>query len=334
MTFTKKSFGFMISLFFLLSCLFQVSQADVTYKQKTTTSGTLAFGGTETQTTVLLKSDKQKMVTQTKFTGKLSKLMAKKGTQSVQITRLDKELIWNIDPDEKKYTETSFEEMKQMFQEIEKVTPEAESLKTEKEAVPEPKVEVYVTGEKKKISGYPCEQAIIKMTMEGEDEESGEKQTFIITDEMWLTKDFPPQKEIKEFENKMSQKLGMEQGYGEDMLSAFTRFGIDVNKLSEEMKKVEGFPILQTITMEAEGEKIEADTEASIEEEEEEDEEDIEEKALKGLAKGFFGKKGKEKKEERNIILSITTEVTEVKAGKINDSEFELSPGLTKETKK
>ncbi len=333
MTFTKKSFGFMISLFFLLSCLFQVPQADVSYKQKTISSGTLAFGGTETQTTVMLKSDRQKMVTQTKFTGKLSKFMAKGGTKSVQITRLDKELTWNIDPDRKKYTEISFEEMKKMFEEMEKAVQEAESLKTEKETVPEPKVEVYVTGKKKKISGYPCEQAIVKMTMEGEDEKSGKNQTFIITNEMWLTKDFPAQKEIKEFENKMSQKLGMKQGYGQDMFSAFTQFGIDVNKLTEEMKKIEGFPILQTITMEVKGEKIEAEMESSVEEEEE-DEDDMEEEALKGLAKGLFGKKEKGGKEERNIILSITTEVTEVKTGKINDSEFELPSGLEKETKK
>ena len=333
MIFTKKTLAFTISLFFLLACLFQVSQADVSYKQKTTSSGALGFGGTETQTTVLLKSDKQKMVTQTKFTGKLSKFMAKGGTKSVQITRLDKELTWNIDPDRKKYTEISFEEMKKMFEEMEKAVQEAESLKTEKETVPEPKVEVYVTGKKKKISGYPCEQAIIKMTVEGEDEKSGKNQTFIITNEMWLTKDFPAQKEIKEFENKMSQKLGMKQGYGQDMFSAFTQFGIDVNKLTEEMKKIEGFPILQTITMEVKGEKIEAEMESSVEEEEE-DEDDMEEEALKGLAKGLFGKKEKGGKEERNIILSITTEVTEVKTGKINDSEFELPSGLEKETKK
>ena len=328
MSFTKKSFAFTISLFFFLFCLLQISQADVSYKQKTTSSGTLAFGGTETQTAILLKGDKQKMVTQTEFTGKLSKLMPKKETQSVQITRLDKELIWDIDLDKKKYTETSFEEMKKMFEETKKAIPEADSLKTEKETVPEPKIEVSVTGKKKKISGYPCEQAIVKMTMEGEDEKSGKNQTFIITNEMWLTKDFPAQKEIKEFQNKMSRKLGMKQGYGQDMFSAFTQFGIDVNKLSEAMKKIEGFPILQTITMEVEGEEIEA------EEEEEEDEEDLEEEALKGLAKGLFGKKEKERKEEGNIILSITTEMTEVKTDKINDSEFELSPNLEKETKK
>ncbi|MCK4386075.1 MAG: hypothetical protein KAW52_07400, partial [candidate division Zixibacteria bacterium] len=89
-----------------------------------------------------------------------------------------------------------------------------------------------------------------------------------------------------------------------------------------------------TITMEAKGGKIEAETESSVEEEEEEDEEDLEEEALKGLAKGLFGKKEKERKEEGNIILSITTEMTEVKTDKINDSEFELSPNLEKETKK
>ncbi|MFQ6003131.1 MAG: hypothetical protein ACE5KJ_05230 [Candidatus Zixiibacteriota bacterium] len=333
MTSTKKSFGLIISVLFFLSCLFRVSQADVTYKQKTTSSGTLAFGGSETQTTVWLKGDKQKTITQTKFTGKLSKFMPKKAGQNVQITRLDKELIWNIDPDKKKYTETSFEEMKKMYEVMEEAIPEAESLETEEEMVPEPKVEVSVSGKKKKIGGYPCEQVIVKMTMEGEDEESGEKQTFIITNEMWLTKDFPAQKEIKEFENKMSQKLGMEQGYGEDILSAFTQFRIDIDQLSDEMKKVEGFPILQTITMEAEGEKMKAETESSLEEEEEEGEEDIEEKALKGLAKGLFGKKEKEKKKEGSIILSITTEVTEVKTGKINDSEFEVPAGFEKEIK-
>ena len=80
MTFTRKPLGFIISFFFLLSCLSQVSRADVTYKQKTSGSGTLGFGGTETQSTVLLKGDKQKMVTQTEFTGKLSRLMSKEGT--------------------------------------------------------------------------------------------------------------------------------------------------------------------------------------------------------------------------------------------------------------
>ncbi len=328
MTFTKRTFGSIACLFFLLSCLSQVSHADVSYEQKITSSGALGFGGAETQSTVLLKGDRQKTVTQTAFTGKLSKLMAKGGTKTVQITRLDKELMWNIDLDGKKYTEITFEEMKKMFGEMEKAVPQAESLKAEKEKAPEPKVEVSVTGEKKKIGGYPCEQVIVKMTMEGEDEGSGEKPTYIVNSDMWLTKDFPGQKEVKEFESKMSEKLGMGQGPGESMLSAFTRFGVDVNKLSQEMEKIEGFPMLQTITMQAEGEEIETDKEASVEAEDE----GLEEMPLKGLPEGILGKEGK--KEGENVIFSITTEVIEIKTDKISESEFELPPGLEKETRR
>ena len=239
--------------------------------------------------------------------------------------------MWNIELDRKKYTEISFEEMKKMFGEMEKGLPQAESLQTEKEKVPEPKVEVSVTGKKKKIGGYRCEQVIVKMSLEGKDEMTGKKQTFIVHSQMWLTKDFPAQKEIKEFESKMSEKLGMGQGRGENMLSAFTRFGIDVNKLSQEMEKVEGFPMLQTITMEAEGEKIETEEKPSAEAAEE----NLEEMPLKGLPKGLFGKEeAGETKEGRNVIFSITTEVTEVKTDKINDLEFELPAGVEKETKR
>ncbi len=331
MILTKKHVGFMISVLFLLSGLSQVSRADVSYRQKTSSPGSLGFGGTKTQSTVLLKGDKQKMVIQTELAGKLSRLMAKEGTRSVQITRLDKEVMWNIDPDRKKYTEISFEEMRKIFREMEKGLPQAESLQTEKEKVPEPKVEVSVTGKKKEIGGYPCEQVIVKMTTDGKDEVTGKKQILMVNNEMWVSKSFPAQKEIREFEGEMSEKLGMGHGHGESMLSAFTGFGVDVGKLSQEMKKVEGFPMLQTITMEAEGEEIETEEESSAEAEEK----DLEETPLKGLPKDILGKeKTSEGKKERNVILSITTEVTEVKTDRINDSEFELPAGLEKETKK
>jgi hypothetical protein len=327
MTFTKRIFGTIVSLLFLLSCLSQVSHADVSYEQKIKSSGSFGFGGTETQSTVLLKGDRQKTVTETAFTGKLSKLMAKGGAKTVEITRLDKELMWNIDLDGKKYTEITFEEMKKMFGEMEKAIPEVDSLKAEEEKAQEPKVEVSVTGEKKKIAGYPCEQVIVKMTMEGKDEGTGEKPTYIVNSDMWLTKDFPGQKEIREFQSKMSEKLGMGQGQGESVLSAFTRFGVDVDKLSQEMKKVEGFPMLQTITMEIEGEEIETEEETSAEAEEE----DLEEMPIKGLPEGILGEEGKE---GGNVIFSITTEVTQIKTDNIGESEFELPPGLQKETKR
>jgi hypothetical protein len=104
---------------FVLSCVFVVlftfvfASADVTYKQKVVTSGIPMMGDMESESVVKIKGDKKSEDSKTKFTGGVMKMMGKKGEQqSLGITRLDKELIWNINLSEKKYTETTFEELK------------------------------------------------------------------------------------------------------------------------------------------------------------------------------------------------------------------------------
>ena len=104
-----------LTLAILMLSLISVS-ADVTVYQKSTTDNLLGMGGSEVTTTEYYKADKSCRENSTKFTsGMMQFATGGKATQNMEIVRLDKSVIWEIEPKEKSYTEMDFSAMKEFM---------------------------------------------------------------------------------------------------------------------------------------------------------------------------------------------------------------------------
>ncbi len=109
----------------------------------------------------------------------------------ITIIRLDKGLMWSIDPEAKTYTEQSVEDM-------------AKQLEGLPEEMMEVELDVEKTGEKEKIGKYDCTKFILTMTMMGTP----------VTTEVWATTDIqidPVMLKFAENANKAFEKVPMLQ---------------------------------------------------------------------------------------------------------------------------
>ena len=313
---------------FFLSCAFVVlftfvfASADVTYKQKIVTSGIPMMGDMESESVVKIKGDKKSEESKTKFTGGMIKMMGKKGEQqSVDITRIDKELIWNINLSEKKYTETTFEELKNMMAEMQGKVPEK---KKEVKAT----FEVNKTGNKKKIGGYDCEEVLIKMVTEAKDKESKEQGKLTVETNLWVSDQVKGWDQIQAFDKTFAEKMGWGE-YDKGFLSGMKRFGVDTKELAKKMEEIKGFPMMTVVTVKPEMEKgTEKEETVKAESTTTEEKEGME------MAKKILGLKGGEEKEKEKgkegTLFKTTITVEDIQVAPIEDGQFELPGGLEK----
>ena len=163
---SKSCLLIVFSVFVFLFFSFSISLADLVYKSKASTSGIMGMGKMEMETTTMLKGDKQRQDTKTKFVGAMAQYMPGGGEQNqATITRMDKELIWNINLTDKTYTEMTFDQVKRMMEKMKSQV----RKKPEEETEAEFQFDAKKTGQKKKIGGYECEEHIVKMIAEGRD---------------------------------------------------------------------------------------------------------------------------------------------------------------------
>ncbi|HBZ01084.1 MAG TPA: hypothetical protein DEO84_07170, partial [candidate division Zixibacteria bacterium] len=95
-----------------------VSHADVIVKSKSIVD----MGGmmsSQSDGVDNIKGDKSYNSMTTRMTGGMAAMFNKgKPKEMVTITRLDKGLFWNLDPERKSYKETTLEEMKKQFADV------------------------------------------------------------------------------------------------------------------------------------------------------------------------------------------------------------------------
>jgi hypothetical protein len=156
------------------------------------------------------------------------------GEGSVMIFRLDKELIWMLNPDEKTYSEMTFADMEKMAN---KGAEQMAAMKEQMKNMPEEQrkamekmmgggdqeVTVKNTGETKTVNGRKCKKYIV---FRGEEE-------FMT---LWVSD------EVKEFESLM----GDWKSFSERMASLTARFA---KGMSDVYKKINGFPMETKISM-------------------------------------------------------------------------------------
>jgi len=191
------------------------------------------------------------------FIGALAK-MHRGSHERITITRLDKGVVWTLDPAARTYTEVP----------IARYQGEAAESRGAREAPP-PKEKstvrvvdadfsVKATGEEKTIAGFPCKQSILDGYIELEDTESKDRSRWEFHDERWSTPDTAAIRHYREVEGEFSRnylaKLGLtvpDARTADAMLQGLMRStGVTgaqlakaTAKLAKESAKATGFPI-------------------------------------------------------------------------------------------
>jgi hypothetical protein len=221
--------------------------ADVTYEQTTKMGGMAGMGG-DTRTTTQISGDKMRKATSMTFSNPMMQKLAK-GQDSAEITRLDRELVWKIDAKAKTYTETTFAQTREMM---------AKAMAMMKKNMggdaPDVKsvVDVKTPGGTKTIAGVTCREVIITVTTPRVDEETGKTVMSVMRWDTWNAKDAPGLKEMEEFQRRYAEKMGFDEMAAMVGPMAQGMMG-DMKELTAAMKKVGGFPLAFTMTMEGEG---------------------------------------------------------------------------------
>ncbi len=185
--------------------------ADVMYEMVTTTEGMTGMDGGETMISIFLKGDRSRteVLSKNPMTGEM---------KNIYITRLDKKLIWVLDAENKQYSET-------------KIGEEVEEEEGETEAVL-PDIKIEKTGKKKVLLGKECEEVVISMNVESE----GNSMNF--TQIMWVTSDISGYKEIKDFNDKMTE-IGLRSTSSASMFGNKKSF----EEFQKKINEIDGFPL-------------------------------------------------------------------------------------------
>jgi hypothetical protein len=292
------------------------ANADVIRKHKTSSQ---SFGSFESTSSEYYKADRSANESTTKWTSGMMKTMTKgKESSSTAITCLDKELIWNVDPSKKTYTEMTFAEfrdmMKKGMQDMESAKAEAEVKDTTSEEMYTWKTEVKSDPNPKTINGWSCKNIHIVATGISKVDTLDR---VIITFNMWNSPDVPGAEEIRAFQERYAKALGLDaMAISSGLMNSAAMYEKQMKALMEEAKKAPGEPVTSLIEV-----KRNQLTGPSIGD------------AMKeGLMSSLpFGKKkepeNKGPKYEEKVKFSVSTELTEASSGPVDAGKYEIPAG-------
>ena len=259
--------------------------------------------------------------------------MARMNEVTGQIVDLAEEKVYDLDLKKKSYRVTTFDELRRRMEEAKKKA-EEDARKAEgpgskdgrtESAPPENNVEVDVnvknTGEKKTINGFDTRQSVMTITVREKGKTLEQGGGLVMTADMWLAPKIAAMKEITDFQVRYAQKLYGPMVVGasaEQMAAAMALYPMmkqAMARMTVEGPKLDGTPIVTTITMDsvksaeqvaAEAKKAESESKPNVS------------GGVGGLI-GGFGKKmaakkmgGDEAAKPRTTFMTGTTEVLKV----------------------
>jgi hypothetical protein len=187
------------------------------------------------------------------------------------------------------------------------------------------------TGESRAINGFPSGKYVITWILEWENTDTGEKGTTRLLTDVWttpMTGEIQQGREIeRQFSREHMQRMGLDipelqqEMLGTNWLSIFSQMGSqetapeqDASRFAEEMKKIEGYPVI------IDG-KYYNETEGGPQEEEEAEQEGGIGGMLGGLAKKALKKDKKE--DDNQPSLTYYIELIEYQTKSIPEEEFQ-----------
>jgi hypothetical protein len=294
-------------------------------------------GSTEVNAVTLYQGDKRAEDNTTKMVGGIGGMLAGKPQTSVEITRLDKDVVWDLSPAKKTYTESPI------------ALPAGTETRAErKQSGPEQKpyrivksdIKAAKTGATKTINDFACTEYLVTWELVLEDTASKGKVTQVMTTDLWntpLTDKLKQAQAIEaEFSKKLAQKLGVSLSpeeanqLGAGMLTSM--YGLDpketagkMEEVRKEMAKVEGYPIVTEVKW-----QVKNDSTAKKPESKEEPEEPP--TSLSGLVANKLAPKPPAAPDQ-GVVFSSYHEVKSVSLDAISETTFEIPDGYKKAEK-
>lgn len=298
-------------------------RADLTIKRETTLGNFMGLGSTKSTEIQYIKGDKSCDETSTEFTGGLMKMTTGgKTMHHSQIVRLDRQLIWNIEPDEKKYSELSFAKFKQMMEQTMK---QAADPQLGDENDYDWKTEVKVRSGKENVNGFDCR--LIEGISVGVNKKKP-ADTVTINIKYWHSQSIPGAGELNKFQENFAKAVGLDEFKMQQGLQTLTQaYGRQFAELLEKMKGETGTLVRSVITVEQSGKNDKDDL----------SENDVEDDDVKAPSQ-LLGKIGKlagksqksDEKSAKTTLFSATTDLKSIDTKPIDDGKFEIPAGFAK----
>jgi len=255
---------------------------------------------------------------------------------NIEIVRLDKDLIWQINMNKMRYLEFPIKKMALQVGAVQN-DPTAETVYIEDCVKCTVKSGIKRTGTKKIVNGYDAQQVILTWSSTCAGKEKGEAAgTTTYTLELWIADGVPLGGGLEAFNLAYAKKVGMDlqmlQVLGDQLLKMFP----SLKDLALMMKDLKGYPILSTLS-------VENDQYLKQVQEERKQRAEQEKKESPGspteMITGFLGKKMKERQEAKekeeeekwgNVIWRVSWESRNFQKMQLTASEFNLEDGLKK----
>jgi len=329
---------FPLMLLALVTLLAGSAIADLKTETLTRASLLTGIGTTEVQAATQYQGDKRAENQTTKMVGGIGGAFAGKPRTQVTITRLDKDLVWDLNPPKKTYTERPI--ALPAGTEVKGERRESGRDQSKPYKVVKSELKVNKTGAKKDINGFPCVEYLVTWELVLEDTASKGKVTQVMTTDLWNTPLTDKLKQAQgietEFNRGYVKKLGIEVSPQEtDRLGAgmlTSMYGLDpketagkLEQVGKELAKVEGYSIVTEVKW-----QVKDDSAASKKPEPEPEPEEP-----PTSIGGFIGNKiaksiAPSKPKEENVIFSSYYEVKSVSLDSIPETSFEIPEGYKK----
>lgn len=323
-------------------CASLAARADVKMERVTHFGGVFGMGANDTTSTDYLQGLKKRDESTVKFTGSVLGALQRfkhgdKGSQSVNIMRVDQNLLYDLNTDDKTYSEHPLYEPPQ-----EQKPSQGESGGNEKQQENDTKVTkneftVKATGQKKNINGFGTSEYLITWDVETENTKTGEKGKSLMTTDLWTAEDAKLDKAREEelAYSKAYLKL-MHLPTNPDELKLYG-FGVGPGSISgadsraffDKLRTIKGYPISVDVTWKA-SDTGQQKSGGSGGEQQQANAQDL----SKALGSLFGSNKEDDSKKSSDGMTTIFTSHTEVKSvdtGDLASSLFEVPTDYKKD---
>lgn len=199
-----------------------------------------------------ISGNKRAIVSRGDVAGVLYDAGAKYGVY-VEIARPDRELVWELDPQERSYRELTAEQFTRLLQKGIQAprVPEEQPLRTlyrsETTAI-----EVVPTGRTKRIAGFAAEEVLARVVVGAQNLISGNRYVFTFDQDIWITRDERLLKEIQPFEEAYAEAFGSAATLAQARLLAgewSDAFTTHLRAVNDRVRALKGFPLSCTTSV-------------------------------------------------------------------------------------
>jgi hypothetical protein len=307
--------------------------ADFTYHETSTITGGMIAGMMKVAG-VFSKQAREPI--QSTVSVKGDRMMHRSQTHA-SIVDLSSQTITSVDFQKKTYSVMTFDEMKQALENMQ------QRMKQNDKGQMNFKVEANATGKTKQVATFDCKEMILKMSMEGTDQQSGQKGAMVITTDMWIAPAVPGYQEVRDFHKRMAEKLNWTPGGNMFMSNPDAAKGMA--EVYKEVSKLDGMPVQQYISMGAEGQGGAA-AQQGQQPQEQQQQQQADKPSVGSVLGGRFGL-GRKKSSTSDApppsdsgaqnsqagagsLLQMTTELSSFSNAAVDDGQFAVPAGFKK----